>query len=85
MIQKFTSNGMRRAPDQTTFRLNEMRQRMEAARSSIRLVSADGKSVIILGEGHPIDPATRKPYPFGIRKYAVKGDRLELIGEVQWT
>lgn len=33
----------------------------------------------------PIDPDTSKPYPFGIRKYAVKGDRLELIGELQWT
>lgn len=32
-----------------------------------------------------IDPTTKKPYPFGIRRYAVKGDRLELIGEVQWT
>lgn len=85
MIQKFTSSGMRRAPDQTTFRLNEMRQQMESRRSSIRLTSADGKNVIILGEGHPIDPTTSKPYPFGIRKYAVKGDRLELIGEVQWT
>lgn len=85
MIQKFTSRGMNRAPDQTTFRLNEMRQQMEGARSSIRLTSADGKNVIILGEGHPIDPTTSKPYPFGIRKYAVKGDRLELIGEVQWT
>lgn len=84
MIQKFTSGGMRRAPDQTTFRLNEMRQQMEAARSSIRLTSSDGKNVIIMGE-QPIDPATGKPYSFGIRKYAVKGDRLELIGEVQWT
>lgn len=85
MIQKFTSGGMRRAPDQTVFRMNEMRQQMESRRSSIRLTSADGKNVIILGEGHPIDPTTSKPYPFGIREYAVKGDRLELIGEVQWT
>lgn len=36
-------------------------------------------------ESKPINPATKKPYGFGIRKYAVKGDRLELIGEVQWT
>lgn len=35
-------------------------------------------------ETEPINPATGKPYPFGIQKYAVKGDRLELIGEVQW-
>ena len=76
-MQKFTSSGMRRAPDQTTFRLNEMRQQMEAARSSIRLTSSDGKNVIIMG-CQPIDPTTKKPYPFGIRKYKVKGDELEL-------
>ena len=84
MIQKFTSNGMRHAPDQTTFRLNEIRQKMEGWRSSIRLTSADGKNVIIIGE-QPINPTTKKPYDFGINRYAVKGDRLELIGEVQWT
>lgn len=84
MIQKFTSGGMRRAPDQTTFRLNEMRQQMEAARSSIRLSNEDGSVIIVIGL-QPINPATGKPYPFGIQKYAVKGDRLELIGEVQWT
>ena len=33
----------------------------------------------------PIDPTTKKPYAFGINRYAVKGDRLELIGVVQWT
>lgn len=85
MIQKFTSNGMRQAPDQTTFRLNEIRQKMEGWRSSIRLTSADGKNVIIIGEQTTINPTTGKPYPFGIYSYAVKGDRLELIGEVQWT
>lgn len=85
MIQKFTSSGMRRAPDQTVFRMNEMRQQMESRRSSIRLTSADGKTVIIMGEQTAINPTTGKPYPFGIYSYAVKGDRLELIGEVQWT
>lgn len=84
MISKFTSHGMRKAPDQTVFGLNELRQEVAAARSSLRIVSSDGKNVIIIGN-QPIDPTTKKPYPFGINRYAVKGDRLELIGEVQWT
>ena len=84
MIQKFTSNGMRQAPDQTVFRLNEMRKNLSRSRSTIAVVSKDGKNVIIIGE-QPINPTTKKPYPFGINRYAVKGDRLELIGEVQWT
>jgi len=84
MIQKFTSNGMRQAPDQTVFRLNEMRQNLSRSRSTIAVVSKDGKNVIIIGE-QPINPTTKKPYDFGINRYAVKGDRLELIGEVQWT
>lgn len=77
MISKFTSHGMRKAPDQTVFGMNELRQQMAAARSSLRLVSEDGKDVIILGN-QPIDPSTKKPYAFGIKKYAIKGDRLEL-------
>ena len=84
MIQKFTSSGMRHAPDQTTFRLNEMRQQMESNRGSIHVVSEDKNDIIVIGN-QPIDPTTKKPYPFGIRRYAVKGDRLESIGEVQWT
>lgn len=84
MIQKFTSSGMRRAPDQTSFQLNELRQQMESNRGSIRVVSEDGKNVIIIGN-QPINPTTKKPYNYGINRYAVKGDRLELIGEVQWT
>lgn len=83
-MQKFTSRGMRQAPDQTTFRLNEMRRQMELNRGTIRVVSEDGKDVIIIGN-QPINPTTKKPYPFGINRYAVKGDRLELIGELQWT
>lgn len=84
MISKFTSHGMRKAPDQTVFGMNELRQQLAAARSSLRIVSEDGKNVIIIGN-QPINPTTRKPYDFGINRYAVKGDRLELIGEVQWT
>ena len=84
MINKFTSGALRKLPDQTVYGMNELRQEVAAARSSLRITSDDGKNVIIIGN-QPIDPATRKAYPFGIRKYAVKGDRLELIGEVQWT
>lgn len=83
MIDKFTSSGMRHAPDQTVYRMNELRQQMESNKGSIRVVSEDGDDIIVIGN-QPINPATHKPYPFGIRKYAVKGDRLELIGEVQW-
>lgn len=84
MIQKFTSGALRRLPDQTVFGFNQLKNGLVAMRSTITVVDNDGKNVIIIGN-QPIDPATRKPYPFGIRKYAVKGDRLELIGEVQWT
>lgn len=84
MISKFTSNALRRSPDQTVYGFNQLRQEVAATRSSLRLWSEDGKDVIIIGN-QPINPATRKPYGFGIRKYAVKGDRLELIGEVEWT
>lgn len=84
MIDKFTSGALRKAPDQTVYGMNELRQQVAAARSSLRVTSEDGSVIIVIGN-QPIDPATRKPYPFGIRKYAVKGDRLELIGEVQWT
>lgn len=83
MIQKFTSNALRKAPDQTIYGLNELRQQVASTRSTIRVTSSDGKSVIIIGN-QPIDPTTKKPYGFGIKRYAVKGDRLELIGEIQW-
>lgn len=36
-------------------------------------------------EQKPTDPTTQKPYEFGVRKYAVKGDRLEPQGELQWS
>lgn len=77
MISKFTSHGMRHSPDQTAYGLNELRQEVAAARSSLRIVSKDGKDVIIIGN-QPIDPSTKKPYDFGIKKYEIKGDRLEL-------
>ena len=77
MIDKFTSSALRRAPDQTVFGMNQLRQEVAAARSSLRITSEDGKDVIILGN-QPIDPSTKKPYAFGIKKYKIKGDRLEL-------
>ena len=83
-MQKFTSSGMRHAPDQTVYGMNELRHQVASTRATLRVVSEDGKNVIIIGN-QPIDPTTKKPYPFGIRSYAVKGDRLELIGELQWT
>lgn len=77
MIQKFTSGSLRHLPDQTVYGMNELRQEMAAAKSSLRVTSEDGKDVIIIGN-QPIDPSTKKPYAFGIKKYAIKGDRLEL-------
>lgn len=77
MISKFTSSAMRRAPDQTSYGLNQLRQEVAAAKASLRITSEDGKNVIILGN-QPIDPSTKKPYAFGIKKYEIKGDRLEL-------
>lgn len=77
MINKFTSGALRKLPDQTVYGMNELRQEVAAARSSLRITSDDGKNVIIIGN-QPIDPSTKKPYDFGIKKYEIKGDRLEL-------
>lgn len=84
MIDRFTSRGMRRTPDQTVYGLNQLSSAIEGMKSSLRITSSDGSDIIVIGN-QPIDPTTKQPYPFGIRRYAVKGDRLELIGEVQWT
>jgi len=69
---------LRARPDQTSAELNEMLDRLNALQSSIRVVSKDKKNVIIIGEGHPVDPNTGRPYSFGIRKYRIRGDKLEL-------
>lgn len=74
----FTSWMFRNRPDQTVDTLNEMLTRLDALQSSIRVVSKDKKNVIIIGEGHPVDPNTGRPYSFGIRKYRIRGDKLEL-------
>lgn len=78
----FDSFSLKHRPDQTVYKLNEITDILNGMRKSIRVVSNDSKHIIIIGEGHPLDPNTGKPYPFGIRKYLVKGDRLELESEI---
>lgn len=84
MIDRFTSRAMRRIPDQHTYGLNQLAQDVKGMKSSLRITSEDGSVMIIIGN-QPINPTTRKPYEFGVWKYAVKGDRLEPIGELQWN
>lgn len=84
MIDRFTSRGLRKAPDQTVFNLNELASQLRGERGSFRIVSADGSAMIVIGN-QPMDPDTRKPYPFGVRRYIVKGDRLIPDGELQWN
>lgn len=74
----FTSYDLKRRPDQTVYALNDLATQLAAMKNSIRVVSEDKSSIIIIGT-QPIDPNTKKPYPFGIHTYKVKGDRLELI------
>lgn len=74
----FTSYKLKHRPDQTVYDLNQISSLLQGMRRSIRIVSDDNKNVIIIGGGHPIDPNTGKPYSFGIRKYRIKGDKLEL-------
>lgn len=69
---------LRGRPDQTSALLNEMLARLIRMQSSIRVVSKDKKNVIIIGE-QPVNPATGRPYSFGIHTYRIKGDRLEEI------
>lgn len=80
----FTPHALRRRPDQTTFSMNELAKLVGDMQSTIRVTSRDKGHVIIIGE-QPLNPATKKPYEFGIKKYAVKGDRLELKGDISWT
>lgn len=84
MVDKFTSSAMRRRPDQTVYSLNQLASQLEAEKHSIQIMSDDRQNVIIIGN-QPIDPNTKKPYPFGVRYYQVKGDRLIPIGELQWN
>lgn len=84
MIDRFTSRALRKSPDQTVYGLNQLARDAREARSSLRVTSEDGSAIIIIGN-QPTNPTTRKPYEFGVWKYAVKGDRLEPIGELQWN
>lgn len=84
MIDKFTSQALRRRPDQTVYGLNQLSAEMAAAKSSLRITSEDGSAIIVIGN-QPMNPATKKPYGFGVRRYLVKGDRLVPDGELQWN
>lgn len=74
----FDSFSLKRRPDQTVYKLNGIIDTLEEMETTVRVFSKDRKKVIIIGE-QPINPATRKPYPFGIHTYNIKGDRLEKI------
>lgn len=78
----FTSNSFRRSPDQTVYELNNLSNKVDSMKASVRLTSPDGKECIILGN-QPTDPSTRKPFSFGIHTYKVKGDRLEEVGSAE--
>ncbi len=84
MIDKFTSNAMRRTPDQHTYGLNQLASELKGMKSSLRILSEDGSVIIVIGN-QPMDPTTKKPYGFGVRKYLVKGDTLVPDGELQWN
>lgn len=69
---------LKKRPDQTCYTLNQMLAQLDSMKSSIKVMSQDKKAVIIIGN-QPINPATGRPYSFGIHTYEIKGDRLEEI------
>lgn len=73
-----TSEMFKKRPDQVAYQLNVILDELDDMKRSIVLKSEDGSVIMILGQ-QPINPATNKPYPFGIGNYRVKGDRLERI------
>lgn len=73
-----TSEMFKKRPDQTAYQINLILDRLETMENTIMVRSRNRDRVIIIGE-QPIDPSTRKPYPFGIHTYEIKGDRLEEI------
>lgn len=77
-MSEVTSFMLRRRPDQTTYTINQLINKVDEMNSTVRILSKDKKSVIIIGE-QPVNPATGKPYSFGIHTYKVLGDRLEEI------
>lgn len=84
MIDRFTSGAMRRRPDQTVYGLNQMASEIKEIKTSLRITSEDGSAIIVIGN-QPMNPATKKPYGFGVRRYLVKGDRLIPDGELEWN
>lgn len=74
----FNSYDLKKRPDQTVYDLNQILARLDQIQNSLRIKSADGKDVIIIGN-QPINPSTGKPYSFGIHTYQVLGDRLEEV------
>lgn len=69
---------LRKRPDQTSMELNGMLAKLRSMEKSIKVMSEDKKTVIIIGN-QPINPTTGRPYSFGIHTYRIKGDRLEEI------
>jgi len=74
----FDSFSPKKRPDQTVYKLNDIAEVLQGMKRTIRVVSDDNKNVIIIGN-QPINPATGKPYSFGIHTYEIKGDRLEEV------
>lgn len=70
--------GLKYRPDQATYELNQLLNEVGTMKRTIKVMSADKKNVIIIGN-QPTNPATGKPYSFGIHTYEIKGDRLEEI------
>lgn len=69
---------LKNRPDQTSYELNQMLDTLNTMKYSINIMSDDSKQLMVIGN-QPINPATMKPYSFGIHTYEVKGDRLEII------
>lgn len=74
----FDSFSLKKRPDQTVYKLNDIAEVLQGMKRTIRVVSDDNKNVIIIGN-QPVNPATGKPYSFGIHTYEIKGDRLEEV------
>ena len=74
----FDSFMLKKRPDQTVHTLNQILAELREMKDSIKVLSNDKKNVIIIGN-QPVNPATGRPYSFGIHTYRIKGDRLEEI------
>lgn len=72
-MRALTPFELRRRPDQTTYRINQMHRDQVSSHSQHTITSADGTQKIILGN--------QPDGSFGIKLYNVLGDRLELRRE----